>query len=104
MLAYAQGSVSEAEGLYARARIASEQDQVEPSITQLRALDWPQHVAADVLLGAAQTAAAQQAWDQAEELLSKVWHAESVTSCDVSPGMLTYPVPETVASENLVCI
>lgn len=34
---------------------------------------WQQQVAADVMLGAAQTAAAQHAWDKAEELLSKVW-------------------------------
>ena len=37
---------------------------------------WQQQLAVDVMLGAAQTAAAEQAWTKAEELLSKVW------SCD----------------------
>ena len=72
MLAHAQGNVSEAERLFARPQVDPQQNDPKPSITQLRALDWPEHVAADVLVGAAQIAAAKQAWDQAEELLSTV--------------------------------
>lgn len=70
----AQGKLSEAEGLYARASLAADQRQAEGSSTGVRALDWQQHVAADVLLGAAQAAAAQQAWDKSEQLLNKVLH------------------------------
>ena len=68
----AQGNLANAEELYAWASEAAEQEQDEVSITGLRGLDWQQQIAADVMLGAAQTAVAKQAWTQAEEMLSKV--------------------------------
>ncbi|DBA79143.1 TPA: hypothetical protein ACH3X1_008980 [Trebouxia sp. C0004] len=70
-LRLAQGQLSEAAGLFGQSCAAAEQCQEVGSNTSLRPPVWQQQVAADVMLGAAQTAAAQHSWDKAEELLSK---------------------------------
>ncbi|KAL0053846.1 hypothetical protein WJX82_011690 [Trebouxia sp. C0006] len=70
-LRLAQGQLSEAAGLFGQACAAADQCQEAGSSTSLRPPVWQQQVAADVMLGAAQTAAAQHSWDKAEELLSK---------------------------------
>lgn len=67
-----QGQLSEAAGLFGQACAAADECQEPGSSTGLRPPVWQQQVGADVMLGAAQTAAAQHAWDKAEELLSKV--------------------------------
>ncbi|DBA93058.1 TPA: hypothetical protein ACH3X2_003388 [Trebouxia sp. C0005] len=71
-LRLAQGQLSEAAGLFGQACAAADECQEPGSSTGLRPPVWQQQVGADVMLGAAQTAAAQHAWDKAEELLSKV--------------------------------
>ncbi|KAA6423076.1 MAG: hypothetical protein FRX49_07064 [Trebouxia sp. A1-2] len=70
-LRLAQGQLSEAAGLFGQACAAADECQEPGSSTGLRPPVWQQQVGADVMLGAAQTAAAQHAWDKAEELLSK---------------------------------
>jgi len=67
---YIQGQLSEAAALFGQACAAADQCQESGSSTSLRPPVWQQQVAADVMLGAAQTAAAQHSWDKAEELLS----------------------------------
>lgn len=70
-LRLAQGQLSEAAALFGQACAAADQCQESSSSTSLRPPVWQQQVGADVMLGAAQTAAAQHSWDTAEQLLSK---------------------------------
>lgn len=67
-----QGQLAEAEDLFGQASLAADHSQANSNITDLRPPQWHQQLAADAHLGAAQTAAAQHAWDKAEELLTKV--------------------------------
>ena len=71
----AQGHLPEAGASYEEAVTAADLDQVEPvkeDHAGLKPLGWQQLMRADVLLGAAQAAAAHHAWEDSEALLSRV--------------------------------
>lgn len=68
----AQGQAKAAQGLYEMVIPTANAIGTETNSSALRPSAWQQQVAADVMVGAAQSNAAQHNWGEAEKLLSKV--------------------------------
>lgn len=75
-----QGLTAEAGEWFKEADTAAQLALTGSDDTGLQPLSATKELAADILLGQAQVASAQKAWEEAEQYLSKVWSISPLTN------------------------